>query len=106
MAIGGMKDHIHILLSMHPSEGISTLLQNVKAQASKWMHETKGIEDFAWQAGYAAFSYSKSQLPQVIKYISNQKKHHQLHSFDDEMLRIANNSGINFQSEYLLKGID
>lgn len=106
MAIGGIGDHIHLLISMHPSEGVSTLVQAIKAQSSKWFHDNKGIVGFAWQAGYAAFSYSKSQLPQVIKYISNQKEHHEQQNFDDEMLSIAVKSGMDFNPEYLLKGVE
>lgn len=106
MAIGGMSDHIHLLISMHPSEGVSTLVQAIKAQSSKWIHDNKGITAFSWQSGYAAFSYSKSQLPQVINYISNQKEHHRQQSFDSEMLNIAVKSGIDFNPDYLLKGVD
>lgn len=106
MAIGGISDHVHLLISMHPSEGISTLVQAIKAQSSKWMHEKNALPCFAWQAGYAAFSYSKSMLPQVIKYISNQKEHHKQQNFDDEMLSIAVKSGMDFNPEYLLKGVE
>ena len=105
IAIGGMPDHIHLLISMHPSEGVSALVQSIKVQSSLWMHN-KGVAKFSWQAGYAAFSYSKSQLPQVAKYILNQKEHHKDRSFDNEILHIAQKSGIEFKREYLLKGIE
>ncbi len=95
-----------MLIGMHPSEGISPLVQSIKIQSTSWMRDKKGVAGFAWQSGFAAFSYSKSQLPQVMNYISNQKQHHKQRTFDDEMLEIAERSGIEYDARYLLKGIE
>ena len=66
MAIGGMPDHVHILVSMSPKQSISDLIADVKRSSSLWINENKfTIGKFSWQAGYGAFSYGKSQIPNV-----------------------------------------
>ena len=76
LQINSMPDHIHIFIGMHPHQTISSLIQNVKTESSKWIKSKKLSENFAWQEGYGAFSYSKSQLNDVIRYIQNQEIHH------------------------------
>src|SRR6185312_3759354 len=75
--INSMPDHIHIFAGMRPHQSISSLIQNVKTESSKWI-KTEGFcsQPFAWQEGYGAFSYSKSQVPDVVRYIINQEVHH------------------------------
>ena len=85
LQINSMPDHIHIFIGMRPHQSISSLLQNVKTESSKWIKEQKlCAAPFAWQEGYGAFSYSKSQVPDVIRYVKNQKTHHQKLNFLDE----------------------
>jgi REP element-mobilizing transposase RayT len=75
LAINGMPDHVHIIFGMRPTQSLSELLQDVKGDSSRWINENKFTSGkFSWQEGYGAFSYSKSQLNAVIKYINNQKK--------------------------------
>lgn len=63
IAINGMPDHVHVLIGMRPTQSISNLMQDVKANSSKWINEQKlTLTKFEWQTGYGAFSYSKSQL--------------------------------------------
>lgn len=76
-----MPDHIHILIGMRPHQSISALMQNVKTESSKWIKDEKLAATFAWQEGYGAFSYAKSQVPAVIRYIQNQEVHHKKESF-------------------------
>jgi REP element-mobilizing transposase RayT len=65
-----MPDHIHIFIGMRPHQSISSLVQNVKAESSKWINSIKPCENsFKWQEGYGAFSYSKSHVYDVIRYI-------------------------------------
>ena len=105
-AIGGTHDHIHMLIGMHPSEGISELIKALKIQSTLWIKEKFGVANFAWQSGFAAFSYSKSLLPQVINYINHQKEHHKVVTFDNEMETIMQRSEMDYKKDYLLKGID
>ena len=87
LAINGMPDHIHILFGMHPTQSLSNLMQDIKGYSSKWINQKGFIGSrFSWQEGYGAFSYSKSQIFNVVKYINNQKKHHKKITFADEYL--------------------
>src|SRR5690606_21753566 len=85
LQINGMPDHIHIFFGMRPSQSLSDLMKQLKQDSSKWIN-TNGFADgkFSWQAGYGAFSYSKSDVPRIIKYIANQEEHHKIKSFDEE----------------------
>ena len=82
LAIYCNPDHIHVLIGMNPSLSISDLVRDIKANSSRWINEKKWIsEQFRWQEGYGAFTYSKSQLDSVIKYIIDQPEHHKMWSF-------------------------
>ncbi len=72
LQVNSMPDHIHILIGMRPTQSISSLIQNVKTESSRWVKEKKFCRTpFAWQEGYGAFSYSKSHVIDVIRYIQN-----------------------------------
>jgi len=89
LQINSMPDHMHILIGMRPTQSISTLIQNVKTESSKWIKEKRFCSStFAWQEGYGAFSYSKSHVGDVIRYIQNQEEHHKKEKFLDEYLRL------------------
>ncbi|MCW9708065.1 IS200/IS605 family transposase [Aliifodinibius sp. 1BSP15-2V2] len=76
LQINGMPDHIHLLFGMRPSQSLSNLMKQIKQDSSRWINKNKLSKNrFSWQAGYGAFSYSKSQLPRVINYIKNQEEH-------------------------------
>jgi len=103
-AIGGTADHIHMLVGMHPSESVSDLVKSLKAQSSKWINETYMRGFFGWQQGYGAFSYSKSLVPAVKKYIENQKEHHRHVTFQEELADIFQKAGIDYSPEYMMQG--
>lgn len=104
-AIGGTKDHIHILIGMHPAESVSKLVQIIKSQSSKWMNDNYYRGDFGWQSGFAAFSYSKSFVPLVKRYIDNQKEHHRRKSFREELINILDKSGIEYNPDYIFNEV-
>ena len=84
LAINGMPDHLHILVGMRPSQSVSDLMQDIKANSSKWINEKKFLKvKFEWQEGYGAFSYSKSHVQNVIHYIQNQEEKHKVKSFNE-----------------------
>jgi len=84
LAVGGIADHSHILLSLPPTIAIAKAIQVVKAGSSKWMHEQTGSRRFDWQEGYGAFSVGASQVPATIRYIENQPQRHRKISLTDE----------------------
>jgi len=107
LQINGMPDHIHILLGMRPVQSLSDLMKQVKQDSSKWINQNRLVKGkFSWQEGYGAFSYSKSQLPRVIKYIQNQDKHHKTRTFRDEYLALLEAHGIDYDERYIFKPID
>ena len=107
LQINGVSDHVHILFGMRPTQSLSDLMQKVKQDSSKWINN-KGFVDgkFSWQAGYGAFSYSKSQIPGIINYIQNQENHHKKKSFIEEYLDLLDEFDMDFDERYIFKQIN
>lgn len=104
LQINSMPDHVHILTGLRPDQSISSLMQNLKSESSKWIKDEGFCNaKFSWQEGYGAFSYSKSQLGEVIRYIQNQEKHHKTESFLDEYKKMLTNFEIEWNQEYIFK---
>ncbi|WP_439490873.1 IS200/IS605 family transposase [Algoriphagus sp.] len=102
LQIESMPDHIHILFGMRPDQSLSSLIQNVKTESSKWINVNKlSSSKFHWQDGFGAFSYSKSQLPQVIKYIQNQEEHHSKKTFIEEYKSILDAFDLDWDEKYI-----
>jgi len=107
LQINGMPDHIHILFGLRPVQSLSDLMKQVKQDSSKWINQNRlASGKFSWQEGYGAFSYSKSQLPRVIKYIQNQEEHHRKHSFREEYLALLDTHGVDYDERYIFKPIE
>ena len=103
IAIGSMPDHIHIFIGMRPVQSISSLVQNVKSESSKWIKENKFCRSsFAWQEGFGAFSYSKAHVDDVIRYIQNQEAHHGSLTYVEELMDLLEEHGIDYDEKYLL----
>ena len=87
LAIGGMPDHIHVFIGLKPSESLSDLVRELKKSTQAYVSE-RGFTpyQFRWQSGYGAFSYSRSQIDTVCKYVLNQKAHHRKTTFQDEFI--------------------
>lgn len=102
-----MPDHTHLLIGLKPSQSISDLIRDIKAGSSGFINEKKWvIGKFSWQEGYGTFSYSKSQLSAVIKYIQNQEEHHRKKTFKEEYLDFLNKFEIEYNEMYLFEWID
>lgn len=102
LAIGGIENHIHILIGLKSNCEISKLIQEVKANSSKFVNQKRFVRGkFSWQEGFGAFSYSRSQLDTVVKYIQNQEKHHAKKSFKDEYIEFLKNFDIDYDEKYL-----
>ena len=97
--IGGMRDHVHVLLLLPPVMPLSKAIQFLKGSSSKWLNEN-GAE-FAWQEGYGAFSVSASQTDEVIRYIKNQAAHHAKRSFNEEFLEFLRKYGIAYDPRHV-----
>lgn len=107
LAIYAMPDHIHILIGFKPNMSISDLVRDIKAGSSKFINDSKWINGkFNWQEGFGAFSYSKSHLDNVVKYILNQKEHHKKKSFKEEYLQFLKEYEVDFDERYLFEWIE
>ena len=107
LAVGGWKDHVHILFGMPVTTCISDFMSMVKANSSKWINEQNFLENkFQWQDGYAAFSYARSQRNIVINYIINQEEHHRTKSFREEYLKMLSDFDVAYDDKYLFEFYD
>ena len=107
IAIGGMPDHIHLFIGMKPNQSLSDLMQDVKGDSSKWIQEKGFIQGkFEWQAGFGGFSYSISQIDAVVKYIGNQKNHHQKKTFIQEYMKFLEKFKVPFDERYIFKPVE
>ena len=101
-ALGGMPDHVHMLLRWRTDDAVANLMRTVKARSPLWVHQTYPESGaFAWQQGYAVFSVSKSIEPAVKEYIEHQPQHHRKHDFKDELLALLNVHGVEFDGRYV-----
>ena len=104
ICINGVADHIHILISVKPTQSLSDLMQDVKGSSSKWINEMKFVKGkFEWQEGFGAFSYAKSELKNVIAYIENQEEHHRQKTFRNEYLEFLAKFEIEYDEKYIFK---
>jgi REP-associated tyrosine transposase len=104
LQINSMPDHIHIFIGLRPHQAISSLIQNVKTESTKWINENKFCgSQFAWQKGFGAFSYSKSHVNNVIRYIQNQQAHHKRETFLDEYKRMLDVFEVDYDERYIFK---
>jgi putative transposase len=100
--IGGIEDHVHLLLGAPPTLAPAKIAQLVKGGSSGWIHEEfPHLAAFVWQDGYGAFTVSKSGVPELSKYIEDQRKHHLELTFKEEFLALLIRHGIEYDERYL-----
>ena len=100
--VGGIDDHIHALVLAPPTLSPSQIAQYLKGESSKWIHEEfPRMLGFEWQDGYGAFTVSKSQVPDLIEYIQNQREHHRKKTFQEEYLELLKKHGVDYDERYL-----
>ena len=101
LAIGGVEDHVHLLVGLRATHRLDYVLRDLKAGSSSWVHNTVGKKKFDWQPGYAGVTVSPSQVERVTRYILNQEKHHRRRSFQEEFLALLKLSGIEYDERYV-----
>ena len=100
--INGMADHIHILTILPPKISVSDALRDIKANSSKWVHESwPELYQFGWQDGFSAFTVSKSQVDPVRQYIRDQKKHHSQSDYKTELIGLLDKHEIEYDERYI-----
>ena len=98
--VGGVADHVHLLVSLKPTACLSDFMRELKKSSSTWAKESKA-RDFQWQEGYAAFTVSASAIKTVQQYIANQEEHHRVRSFREELVELLDKSGVAYDPRYL-----
>jgi putative transposase len=102
MEIGGIADHVHLLVRFGAAVAVSEMVKRIKGNSSHWMSQELGVW-FAWQIGYGAFTVSESQVAAVRKYIQRQEEHHKRVSFKDELISLLRKHRIEFAEDDLLE---
>ncbi len=100
--INGTDDHIHILTHIHPSVGPASLIKDIKLASSSWIKQHQIFNNFGgWQEGYGAFTYSIKDKDRLIEYVKQQKEHHRIKTFREELIELLEEHGIEYDEKYL-----
>jgi REP element-mobilizing transposase RayT len=107
LAVYCMPDHVHLFVGLKPNMAISDLVRDIKAISSQFISGHKwNSGKFSWQEGYGAFSYSRSHIDHVVKYVLNQGKYHEKRSFKEEYLDFLKKFEIDYEERYLFEWYD
>ena len=102
LAIGGIEDHVHMLISLPSTLSVAKAIQLIKGTSSKWVHDTfPQHKYFKWQEGYGAFSVSISHIENTVAYIKRQKEHHKVKTFQEEYIAFLKKHGIKYDERYV-----
>lgn len=105
--VNGVADHVHVFFGLNPSMSISDLMREVKNNSTNFINSKGWIGGkFSWQEGYGAFSYSRSQVEDVYKYIVNQEAHHSKRTFKEEYLDMLKKFEVEFDEQYLFDWLE
>jgi REP element-mobilizing transposase RayT len=99
LAIGGMEDHVHILIALPAALPLAKAVQVIKANSSRFMHERQ--PDFEWQQGYGGFSVGASSVDATVEYIRNQRRHHEKRDFKAEFLAFLRRHNVEYDAKYV-----
>jgi REP element-mobilizing transposase RayT len=105
--INNMPDHVHLLVGQRPDSNLSDLVGDIKSGSTNFINRQRWVRGrFNWQEGFGAFSYSRSQLDKVVRYIRNQQRHHRSRSFRDEYLNLLRRFDVQYDERYVFKFIE
>ena len=102
LVIGGVADHVHTLFCLSKTHALTKVIEELKKGSSKWIKtQGSGFANFQWQAGYGAFSVSPSDVDDVRRYIDRQEEHHRTKTFQEELVVLLNQHGMEYDETYL-----
>ncbi|MFO0897324.1 MAG: IS200/IS605 family transposase [Pirellulales bacterium] len=101
VAIGGMPDHVHMLVDLSRERTVADVVRTIKTNSSKWMRQELGERRFVWQTGYGAFAVNRSNLEDVKGCIADQAEHHRIRTFQEEFRMLLEKHGLEFDERYL-----
>ncbi|MBB6128257.1 IS200/IS605 family transposase [Mucilaginibacter lappiensis] len=106
LAINTMPDHLHLFVGLNPKQSISELMKLVKGDSSEFINKEGFTKrKLYWQEGYGAFSNSRSQIDDVVKYILNQKEHHRKKTFREEYLQVLKDYAVEYDEQYIFQDL-
>ena len=106
LAINNMPDHLHVLIGLDANLAVSELVRDIKANSSRFINQQRWFGGrFSWQEGFGAFSYSRSQIGSVVRYIQNQQKHHARRTFRDEYIEFLRKFQVDYDERYIFKAV-
>ena len=100
-AVGGVGDHVHLLVGLRAAHCLADVVQDIKTASSKWVHREIRQHIFSWQEGYGAFTVSPSHRVRVKSYIANQEEHHRQKTYQEEYLELLEKAGVDFDPKFL-----
>jgi putative transposase len=107
IVINNMPDHLHLLVGQRPDSALSDLVGDIKSGSTNFINRRHWVRGrFNWQEGFGAFSYSRSQLDTVVRYIKNQQRHHRARSFRDEYVQLLDKFSVSYDERYIFKSIE
>ncbi len=100
-AIGGVADHVHLLIGLRATHCLADVVRDVKSVSSRWARDEMRDALFTWQEGYGAFTVSPSQIETVRRYIAGQEEHHRGRTFQEEYVEFLQRSGVEYDERFL-----
>lgn len=100
-AVGGMGNHVHILVSLRATHALANVMRELKSESSRWGHEELWLAGFAWQEGYGAFTVGAPLLESVKHYVLDQEEHHRLKTFKEEYVELLQLGMSSYDERYL-----
>ena len=102
LLVNGVSDHVHCFFGFRPKQSLSDMMREVKSNSSNWINSEKFLPHrFEWQEGFGAFSYSKSQVDAVMKYVENQEAHHKKRTFREEYINMLQKFEVEYDEKYI-----
>jgi REP element-mobilizing transposase RayT len=104
LEIGGISNHVHLLISLSNLNHYSDVIRDVKAGSSLWVRKTVpgvGAKEFGWQEGYGSFCVNYSSIDSVKRYIQNQEEHHRKHTYEEEFIRFLEAHNIAYDPRFV-----
>lgn len=102
LIVNGVEDHVHCFFALKPSLSVSEVMKSIKSKSSKWVNDQALTpQRFEWQKGFGCFSYGRSQISHVYKYIENQEEHHKNKTFHEEYVELLKRFDVDFDKKYL-----
>ena len=106
LLVNGVEDHIHCFIGLIPSVSVSDIMQSTKARSSKWINESGLLKHrFEWQPGFGSFSYSRSHVDRVFRYVQNQEEQHRKRTFRDEYIDMLIKHGVIYDERYIFQDL-